>query len=103
MRALGGSNDFVEFDLNRLRISTLRVLNEEDHQEGDDRRSSIDDELPRIAEPEHGSGYEPDANDCDREGEDARTPAKVRCSFGEAGVPGGDAHEGLFLGCLTFE
>src|SRR4051794_18303666 len=40
----------VQLDLNRLGIPVLSGLDEEYHQEGDDRRTGIDDELPGITE-----------------------------------------------------
>src|SRR6185436_20749271 len=40
----------VQLDLHRLGIPILSGLNEEYHQEGDDRRTGIDDQLPGITE-----------------------------------------------------
>ncbi len=39
-------DDLVELGLNRAGIARLGVLQHEDHQEGDDRRAGIDDQLP---------------------------------------------------------
>jgi hypothetical protein len=44
----------VQFELHCLRIAALRVLDQEDHQEGDYRRPGIDDRLPGIGHPKIG-------------------------------------------------
>src|SRR5690349_1083299 len=46
----GAADELIQLHLDRLRIAVLRVLDEEHHEKGDDRRSRIDDELPCIAE-----------------------------------------------------
>src|SRR6266542_2749689 len=40
MSAFRGSDQFVEFHLDCLSVSILGILNEKDHQEGDDRSES---------------------------------------------------------------
>jgi hypothetical protein len=40
--------DRVEFVLHRLVASRLAVLQQRHHQEGDDRRDRVDDELPGV-------------------------------------------------------
>lgn len=40
--------------MDRPRIAVLRVLDEEDHEERDDHRSGVDDELPCVGEPTTG-------------------------------------------------
>ena len=52
VRGFVRANEFVELDMHRLSVAILRVLNEENHQEGDDGRACIYDELPGIAEAE---------------------------------------------------
>jgi hypothetical protein len=42
------SEQLVELQLRRFRISILGVLNQEDDQERDDGRDRIDYELPRV-------------------------------------------------------
>ena len=42
------ANDFIELKLDRLRVAVLGILDEEDHQESDDRGPSVDDQLPGI-------------------------------------------------------
>ena len=52
MRGFVGANEFVELNMHRFSVAILAVLNKKDHQEGDDRRPRIYDELPGIAEAE---------------------------------------------------
>ena len=59
MRTLGRPNQFVQLHLDRLGVAVLCVLDDEDHQEGDDRRTRVDDELPGIAEVEQRARREP--------------------------------------------
>ena len=61
-RALRGADQLIEFDLQRFRIAVLRILDEEHHQERDDRRAGIDNELPRVTESENRSGNRPGDN-----------------------------------------
>jgi hypothetical protein len=49
------AQQLVQLHLNGFGIAVLGSLNEEDHQEGDDRGASIDHELPGIAEPKQGA------------------------------------------------
>ena len=86
VRALGHADQLVELDLQSLRVAVLCVLDEEDHQEGDNRCTGIDDQLPRIGEVEQRPGHSPYQNneDCDHEcpgrtsgsGDDGGEPAK---------------------------
>ena len=52
VRGFVRANEFVELNMHRLSIAILAVLNKKNHQEGDDRRPRIYDELPGIAEAE---------------------------------------------------
>src|SRR5436190_23728165 len=45
-RGSESADQFVELEMNGLRVAILSVLNQEDHQEGDDGRASINNELP---------------------------------------------------------
>src|SRR5260370_6237142 len=54
------ANDFIQFQMNGLGVPVLRVLNQKDHQERDDCRGGIDDQLPGVGKMEHRSGQEPD-------------------------------------------
>jgi hypothetical protein len=53
VRSFGHANQLIELGLNRSRIAILRVLNQEHHQKRDDRRPSIDHQLPRIIKRKH--------------------------------------------------
>jgi len=44
-------------------ITVLRVLDKKHHEEGDDRRRSIDHQLPGIGKMKHRSGENPDKDD----------------------------------------
>ena len=50
------SNYFVEFQMSRFGIAVLRILNEKDHQESNDCRSGINNELPGIRIMKRGAG-----------------------------------------------
>ena len=69
--ALGGAQQFVELDLDGLTVAVLGVLNEEDHQEGDDCSAGIDDQLPRVRVMEKRTSQSPDENDEDGAKENA--------------------------------
>ena len=54
--ALQRSNYFVELQMSRFGIAVLRILNEKDHQESNNRRPGINNELPGIRIMKHGAG-----------------------------------------------
>src|SRR5690242_9318575 len=43
-----GMDDLVELQVNGARVTVLRVLNEEDHQESDNRGGRVHHELPGV-------------------------------------------------------
>src|SRR5450631_3656766 len=53
------SNEFVEFYLNGRAIAVLRILDQEDHQERDDRSAGVDHQLPCIGIMKYGTGDRP--------------------------------------------
>ena len=55
----------VQFQVNGSGIAVLRVLDEKYHQKGDNRRASIDDQLPGVGKVEDGAGSGPDQDDTD--------------------------------------
>jgi len=59
VRPIDGANELVQPHLNGRTVAVLGVLNQEDHQERDDRRTRIDHELPGIAEAEQRTGDHP--------------------------------------------
>lgn len=56
-------NEFIQFEVDRTRVSILGVLNDEHHEERDDRRSSIYDKLPGIRVVEERSRDRPNSDD----------------------------------------
>jgi len=63
-------NDFVQLQVNRMRILVLRALNKKDHQEGYDRRAGVYDKLPGVREAKQRPGNSP--NNDHRQSEDER-------------------------------
>src|SRR5436190_23325229 len=45
-------DQFIELHLNGFGVAVLSALNQEHHQERDDRRGGVDHQLPRVAETE---------------------------------------------------
>jgi hypothetical protein len=62
-----GADEFVELYMHRLGVAVLGVLDEEDHQKGDDGRAGIDHELPSVAEVEKRAGNDLDDDNGDRQ------------------------------------
>ncbi len=56
------TNDFIEFQMHRFRVAILGVLNEKHHQESDNGRPSIDDQLPGIGKMKRRTGQNPNEN-----------------------------------------
>jgi hypothetical protein len=77
-RAFDGANNLIKFQMNGFGIAVLGVLNQKHHEEGNNRRSGVDDELPGVGEmksrpseaphgdDEHGSGKGPGAAENNR-------------------------------------
>jgi len=63
MSTFRGSDQFVEFHLDCFGVSILGVLNEKDHQEGDDRSASIYNQLPRVAKVKDRTRDDPNDDD----------------------------------------
>ena len=66
-RFFHGMNQLIELELHDLGVAVLRVLNEEHHEEGDDGRAGVDDELPGVREAEERPGRRPDDDGGHRE------------------------------------
>ena len=58
-----GPNQFIELEMDGLRVAILGVLDQENHQEGDDGRPGIDDELPRVRVMKCRTRHRPDDDD----------------------------------------
>lgn len=41
-------NKLIELEVNRARVAVLRILDEEDHEEGEDGRTGVHEELPFL-------------------------------------------------------
>ena len=57
--AFDGDDQVGELDLQCQRVAVLAVLKQKHHQERDNRRAGVDDELPCVAETEDRTGGEP--------------------------------------------
>jgi hypothetical protein len=79
------ADQLVELDLERIGVAVLRALDQKHHQEGHDRRASVDHELPGIAEAEQRSTHAPEENNEHRGRECHRSPGQARRRAGEAG------------------
>src|SRR5215475_5361632 len=94
---------FVELDLDRGVVAILRILNQEDHQEGDNRRPRIDDELPGIGISKHRPRHRPDYNDR-KGGDECRWPScRARYSICKVAEHFRDAGHGLRAHCNLLE
>src|SRR5687767_5198230 len=59
MRAFGGADQFIKFELHRVTVTSLSVLNHKDHEKSDDRGGRVDHQLPAVTEAEDGSADQP--------------------------------------------
>src|SRR5437667_8281681 len=62
-RTFEGADDLIQFQMDRLGIAVLGVLDQEHHEKGDDRCRRINNELPRIGEMKGGTGEDPHEDD----------------------------------------
>ena len=83
MRAVRRANQLVEFELHRMALTILGVLNQEDHQKGDDRRAGVDDQLPGVAEVEYRTRDAPYDDGQSRNDESGRMARGSRRPIGE--------------------
>jgi len=67
-RVFKGADDLIEFQMDRLGIAILSVLDEENHQERDDGCAGVDNKLPRVREMKGGARDRPYHDD--EEGDD---------------------------------
>ena len=63
------ANELVELQMDGVGVAVLGVLNEEHHQERNDRRAGVDDELPGVGEMEDRAADRPKADDAERDEE----------------------------------
>ena len=62
-RVFDRANEFVQFQMNCFCVAVLRVLNQKDHEKGDDCGSRVNDQLPSVGEMKSGASKEPDEDD----------------------------------------
>src|SRR5690606_31259391 len=74
---LDREDQLIEFGLHRLAVAILAVLQDEDHEEGNDRRRGIDNELPGLREAKERPGDGPRRNQCHGERESHGTAGKI--------------------------
>src|SRR5262249_5064413 len=76
-RAPPGGDDFVQLEVDGARVLVLGALDQEGHQERDDGRAGVDDELPCIREVEERSGEPPRDDNGEGDGEGPRSADPV--------------------------
>src|SRR5260370_38059136 len=81
-RLLQRANDLIEFQVHRFGVAVLGVLDQEHHQERNDGRSRIDDQLPGIGKMKCWTGEKPDQ---DHEHGSSKGPGASEHDGGTAG------------------
>ena len=61
-RTFKRADHLVQFEMHGFGVTILSVLNQEYHQEGDNGRGGVDDQLPRVGKMKSGTSEEPDGN-----------------------------------------
>jgi hypothetical protein len=77
------ADQFVELDLNGGAVAVLRILNQEDHQEGHDGGACIDHKLPRVRVVEQGAADAPHEDDGGGNDEGQGVPSGLRGAVGD--------------------
>jgi hypothetical protein len=77
------TNELVQLDLDRGRVAVLGILDEKDHQEGNNSRACVDDELPGIGKLKQRPADRPGKDGSQGKGEDP----------GSSGFPRGDLRD----------
>lgn len=103
---VGGANEFIQLQIDRTSIAILGVLDEEDHEEGDDGRPRVDDKLPSVGEAKERPGGGPayDDKDCPHKGPFRAEPSGCRRGKSSEGISlgfGRDLRRNPFHGALT--
>jgi hypothetical protein len=79
------SHEFIELDLDSGAIAILRVLNQENHEKGDNGGPGIDDELPGIRVTEYRSCDRPYDDRANRQHERESSARRPRGGIGRIG------------------
>ncbi len=77
-RPVDGGDDFVELQLHGAGLLVLGPLDEKHHEEGDDRGTRVDDELPGVGVSERGTRQDPDSDRAASCGEGGRAAGPIR-------------------------
>jgi hypothetical protein len=85
--ALRRTNQLVELDMHRLGVTVLGVLDQEHHQEGDDRGAGIDHQLPGVADSEQRPGDHPHQHHQYGEHETQRAAGEARSGLRHSREP----------------
>lgn len=97
---LAYSDQLVQLDLDGGTVPVLRVLNKEHHQECDDRRARVDDELPGIRIVKNWTRHSPHENHEQCQTKSERPPGPPR-NFGRHLIE--QTRYPCGLTCLLFE
>ncbi len=62
-RVFDRANEFVQFQMDRFCIAVLRVLNQKNHEKGDDCGGRVNDQLPGVGKMKSGASDEPEEDD----------------------------------------
>src|SRR5688500_18716817 len=77
-RSRQGGDELVQLQLDGQAVLVLALLDQEDHQEGDDGGAGVDDELPGVREAEDGARQGPGDDHRDGHGKGARAAGGAR-------------------------
>ena len=86
------ANQLVELHLNRFGVAILGALNQKHHDERNDRRRCIDDQLPRVAETKQRTRQNPHQDGSKRQNKYGGAAAEAGGRLGEVRVPGACIH-----------
>src|SRR5918994_2928823 len=95
MRSVYCSDQLVKFQLHRHTVPILSVLDQEHHEERDDGRAGIYNQLPGIAEGEYRAGSSPNQDDEYGESKGCRVSCSTRSPLSKAGEAGVVIHGSL--------
>src|ERR1051325_7070700 len=86
-RAFDATEQFIELQMQRLGVAVLRVLDQEYHQERNDRGRGIDNQLPRVGIMEHRAEHRPRDNRHESQAESPGRSDRDRQPVGTAPKP----------------
>jgi hypothetical protein len=86
------SDQFIQLQLHSRTVSVLSVLDEEYHEESDDSRARVYDQLPGVTEAEYGAGKSPYQDDEGRTNKSSWVPCSLGGQLSQAGEWGVMVH-----------